>query len=429
VVMAKKVASGDDVLVAYCVFFSGASANTSEVKRYASEQLPDYMVPSRYVVLDALPLNHNMKVDRFALPHPDEVREVRDNNNPPVTDTEKTLAAIWQNLLKIDQVQRTDNFFDLGDYSLLGVDCVLAAEAALGVKIDGMDLLRENLALLSALVDQQLGKKIEAVVLQQPQFLLETFYFGEGDRLYGTYRPVSQVVPKAAVLICPAFGSEWIRAHFVMRKVTQRLVDLGYPVMRFDFFGVGDSLGEQFEAGLHHWQQDLCAAAAELRRRSGCQNIIGIGVRWGGSLLRKYGAACGIERQILWDPILSGQYHLNALRASQVKLRKYARVLFPIFYRPLELSGEELLGFHYSPEVIEALPDFSIADDLTAQTHIVDSLRYADISAQWQSFKQQQKIASHTLMESPTDWWRPAGLETLWPDRGLSQTLVSKVVE
>lgn len=429
VVMAKDVASGEKVLVAYCVFQPGSEPDIHAVKGFMVNQLPDYMVPSRYVVLEALPLNHNMKVDRFALPHPDEIRLTRSVENPPVTDTEKVLAAIWSKLLKIDDIQRTDNFFDLGGYSLLGMECVVAADAALKVKIDGMDLLRENLAVLAALLDKQRGVSAEFVALSQAPYRMESFYFGESERLYGNYRPANQPQQKPAILICPAFGSEWIRAHFVMRKVTQRLVDLGYPVMRFDFFGVGDSLGDQSQASMRDWEQDLHAASEELRRRAGTNEIIGIGVRWGGSLLRKYGAACGIDRQILWDPIISGQYHLDKLRASHRLLRKYNRSIFPVLYRPAQIEGEELLGFHYSAAVIAALPTFSIVDQLSTSTHIVDSLGYPDISAQWQALNQQQQIGSHMKMDAPTDWWKPRGLETLWPDRGISQAIVTKVVQ
>lgn len=432
VVMAKDVASGEKVLVAYCVFQPGSEPDIHAVKNFAINQLPDYMVPTRYLVLEALPLNHNMKVDRFALPHPDEMRLISSVDNPPLTDTEKVIAAVWEKLLKIDKIQRTDNFFDLGGYSLLGVECVLAAEAVLHVKIDGMDLLRENLAMLAALVDKQCGRETDSFTLQQPRYRIETFYFGQQERLYGTYRPAQQALAastiKPAILICPAFGSEWIRAHFVMRKVTQRLVELGYPVMRFDFSGVGDSLGDQSQTSLADWEQDLHSASEELRRRSGCQHIIGIGVRWGGSLLRKYGAACGIEQQILWDPIISGQYHLDKLRNSHAQLRKYNRAIFPWFYRPAALKGEELLGFHYSAAVIEALPTFSIEEQLSLDTHVVDSLGYPDISAEWAQVQQQQRLGTHMPLNASTDWWMPAGLETLWPDRGISQAIVSKVV-
>jgi amino acid adenylation domain-containing protein len=426
VVMAKEVASGEKVLVAYCVFHPGTEPDTQKVKAYLIDHLPDYMVPSRYVVLEALPLNHNMKVDRFALPHPDDVRS-KDTGNPPVTETEKLIASVWSKLLNLDNIQRTDNFFDLGGYSLLGMDCVMAIEAALKIKIDGMDLLRENLAMLSALADKQLGKETDTLDLVQKPYQIETFYFGKDDRLYGAFRPAASSAKKPAVLIFPAFGSEWIRAHFVMRKVTQLLVDMGYPVMRFDFFGVGDSLGDQSQAGFKEWEEDVRFAAEEIRRRAGVDEVIGVGVRLGASLLCRYGADNGINKQILWDPIISGDYHLKKMRQSHGLLRKFNRALFPLIYQPKKLHGEELLGFHYSPEAIEGLSAFSIVEQLVPSVHVVDSLGYKDVSAQFANFMQKKLIGSHTQLESRTDWWKPAGLETLWPDRGISRAIISGV--
>jgi amino acid adenylation domain-containing protein len=90
----------------------------AEWRDFLEKTLPDYMIPSHFVVLDKLPLTHNGKVDRKALPAPDPKVAVTDIELP-VTETEKLLAQLWAKLLKYEVIGRQDNFFNLGGHSLL----------------------------------------------------------------------------------------------------------------------------------------------------------------------------------------------------------------------------------------------------------------------------------------------------------------------
>jgi amino acid adenylation domain-containing protein len=111
---------GDRRLVAYLV---AAAADTgalaSDLRRRVAETLPQYMAPAAYVFLDALPLTPNGKVNRAALPAPDGERQLQQRFVTPRTDLEQQLAAIWREVLRIEQVGVRDNFFDLGGHSLL----------------------------------------------------------------------------------------------------------------------------------------------------------------------------------------------------------------------------------------------------------------------------------------------------------------------
>jgi 2-polyprenyl-3-methyl-5-hydroxy-6-metoxy-1,4-benzoquinol methylase/acyl carrier protein len=90
----------------------------AEWRDFLEKTLPDYMIPSHFVVLDKLPLTPNGKVDRKALPAPDPKIAVTDIELP-VTETEKLLAQLWAKLLKYEAIARQDNFFNLGGHSLL----------------------------------------------------------------------------------------------------------------------------------------------------------------------------------------------------------------------------------------------------------------------------------------------------------------------
>ncbi|MBB4846264.1 amino acid adenylation domain-containing protein, partial [Paucibacter oligotrophus] len=106
-------------LVGYVSTVAGQAIEAGELRERLGRQLPDYMVPSAVVVLDALPLNANGKVDRKALPEPglEGTREYE----APQGEVEKALAKIWAEVLGVERVGRHDNFFELGGHSLLAL--------------------------------------------------------------------------------------------------------------------------------------------------------------------------------------------------------------------------------------------------------------------------------------------------------------------
>ncbi|MET3492959.1 non-ribosomal peptide synthetase component F, partial [Variovorax sp. 1128] len=113
-------------LVAYV---SGQGIDTAVLKQKLGEALPDYMVPSVIVELQALPLNANGKVDRKALPAPEFTSDRA--YEAPVGEVEETLAAIWAEVLGVTRVGRNDNFFELGGHSLLAAQTVARVQSAM----------------------------------------------------------------------------------------------------------------------------------------------------------------------------------------------------------------------------------------------------------------------------------------------------------
>ena len=115
VVVVREDAPGDKRLVAYVV---GGAEPRSAARRTCGSSLPEYMVPAAFVALDALPLTPNGKVDRTALPAPEPARDA-DAYVAPRTPVEQVLAAIWAEVLGVERVGATDDFFALGGHSLL----------------------------------------------------------------------------------------------------------------------------------------------------------------------------------------------------------------------------------------------------------------------------------------------------------------------
>ena len=120
VVLARHDDQGEARLVAYVVPDRQQPPAQGELRVYLSERLPDAMVPSAFVLLKALPLNSNGKVDRGALPAPNAVHPELDAAFvPPRTEMERAIAQVWQEVLHLEKVGLHDNFFDLGGHSLL----------------------------------------------------------------------------------------------------------------------------------------------------------------------------------------------------------------------------------------------------------------------------------------------------------------------
>ncbi|MFF0519186.1 non-ribosomal peptide synthase/polyketide synthase [Actinomadura nitritigenes] len=106
-----------------------------ELREYASGRLPEFMVPATFTEITELPLTVNGKIDFAALP--DEATDRPDVGGfvAPVTETEQALAAIWADVLKLDQVGIEDNFFELGGHSLLGTQVMFKIRGLFGVEI------------------------------------------------------------------------------------------------------------------------------------------------------------------------------------------------------------------------------------------------------------------------------------------------------
>ncbi|MCC8423089.1 non-ribosomal peptide synthetase, partial [Photorhabdus thracensis] len=123
----------DKRLVAYVVA-EADEALVNHLRTYLSAILPDYMVPAAFVRLDIFPLTSNGKLDRRALPAPEEEAFARQVYEAPQGETETTLAAIWRELLGVERISRYDNFFALGGHSLLAVR-MMNRIAALGIEL------------------------------------------------------------------------------------------------------------------------------------------------------------------------------------------------------------------------------------------------------------------------------------------------------
>ncbi|MEP0752182.1 amino acid adenylation domain-containing protein [Trichocoleus sp. Lan] len=136
VVIAREDNSSDKCLVAYVVLKQEAATTPVQLRSFLKEKLPNYMVPSSFVLLEAIPLTPNGKIDRRALPEPDTARpELESAYIAPRTAIEEVVAGIWTQVLGLEQVGMRDRFFDLGGHSLLATQVISRLREAFQVEI------------------------------------------------------------------------------------------------------------------------------------------------------------------------------------------------------------------------------------------------------------------------------------------------------
>jgi len=196
VVIAREEASGDQRLVAYVTQRGSVPLTPAKLQAFAKASLPDYMVPSAFVVLEQLPLTPSAKLDRRALPAPQLSDYVRREYEPPHEGIEKSLAELWRPLLQNDHIGRRDNFFDLGGHSLLAIKALFHINQRLGCALQVNDLYRHPTL-------QELAARIGGAVEQDQlvELAREATLDAELIALPGKRR-----VPEQAILLTGATG-------------------------------------------------------------------------------------------------------------------------------------------------------------------------------------------------------------------------------
>lgn len=196
---------------------------------------------------------------------------------------------------------------------------------------------------------------------------IDPFYFESGDgRLFGCYHAAEPPIRDCAFVFCNARGHEYVQFHRVYRQLAILLAEAGFPVLRFDLSGTGDSSGDDARWRLARWVDDVNAAIAELRSRVTVPRTALVGLRLGGTLaLLAAGARDDIDATVLWDPVLRGSEYLAELDEVHQRMLGFAHV---VPKRPVAGAGPEpeRLGFPLPPELASDLRGVDVLGGLAA---------------------------------------------------------------
>jgi len=188
-------------------------------------------------------------------------------------------------------------------------------------------------------------------------------FFGYGARrLFGIYHPAHGAAgQRRAVVICQPWGQEYLRAHRSLKQLAMMLAQAGCHVLRFDYFGTGDSGGDMVDGDLEGWVDDIEAAVQELQDTSGAHRVTMAGLRLGATLAAIAAArqTADIDGLVLWDPVVSGSSYLRELMTTAA----WTPVgLVPPPARPIQAGGgHEILGFPLTTRTQMALRQVELA--------------------------------------------------------------------
>jgi uncharacterized protein len=174
---------------------------------------------------------------------------------------------------------------------------------------------------------------------------MNPFFFGSAQRrLFGVYTPArAGSARQRAIVLCHPWGQEYLHAHRAMRQLAGMLADAGFHVLRFDYFGTGDSAGEMTDGNLGGWSRDIEMAIEELKDSAGVARVTLLGLRLGATLAAIVAGRRrnDIDALVLWDPIVSGDKYLMELQEEE-----FQRSGLPAVVRPENAGGgHEVLGF------------------------------------------------------------------------------------
>jgi pimeloyl-ACP methyl ester carboxylesterase len=174
----------------------------------------------------------------------------------------------------------------------------------------------------------------------------QPFYFRTSEKsLFGCYhRPRGKNQRDCGIVLCHPLGQEYIRSHRTFRQLAISLSRAGFPILRFDFTGCGDSEGDCEQWRIHQWKTDIESGIAELKTRGKVEKVCLIGLRLGATLARMAGAnRADIKAMVLWDPVINGMDYVAELKSQHQKhLARYGGVP----QKPTqEHEDQEVIGF------------------------------------------------------------------------------------
>jgi pimeloyl-ACP methyl ester carboxylesterase len=163
-------------------------------------------------------------------------------------------------------------------------------------------------------------------------------------------------------------GQEYMRAYWAIRQLAAMLVRAGFPVLRFDYYGTGDSAGDSGDISLERWQADIHTAIDELKSRTTMGRVSLVGLRLGARLAAVTSAQREDVRDlVLWDPVVIGKEYLAELD------RMHRQMLIDTLRAPtarMRLGNggiQEQLGFPLPPPMRQAIEELNLVDTLPAK--------------------------------------------------------------
>jgi pimeloyl-ACP methyl ester carboxylesterase len=229
----------------------------------------------------------------------------------------------------------------------------------------------------------------------------EAFFFRHADDDIFAIHYLANHRDEGFVLCHPA-PQDMMRAHHSQLTLARRLQSLGFPVLRFDYSGTGDSTGSI--VSLERWKSETLSALSEFKKRSGLKKVSIIGTRLGASLAIMASQETGIKRLLLWDPVVDGGELLRSYAECHHRLLN--RVPDESPYPGNQKSSDQSCGYPWPKSIQEGIAAISpdTLSTFTKRIQIVNSEVSSSLNRLVEQYRQEDKEVSLQRPGEDMNW-------------------------
>ncbi|HEY5972739.1 MAG TPA: amino acid adenylation domain-containing protein, partial [Pseudoxanthomonas sp.] len=429
VALAREDRPGDVRLVVYVVARPGETVVAAALTDHLRGHLPDYMIPQHIVALDSIPLLPNGKIDRKSLPQPvpgqAQAKPVvpRAHEAEAVEDSRISyLIGIWTEMLGAE-AGPADNFFDLGGHSMLAVQMANRVARETGVRVRLLPLATQTLSQIAAeLPATSPGAAGRTATDAAPaQAHPQPFFFGTASRqLFGIHHPAATGTAKACVLFCPPLLHEQMRSYRYFSQLAKYLAEKGIACTRFDYFGTGDSGGDDHQFSPAAADADIAWAAEEARKRAGDVPLILLGIRGSALFAVRQAAKVGASSLWLWQPVVDGHEYASYLQSRDLAERHSSSRYH--WKRKVPTGPHDLMGFRLSGDF---LPELAVMAIEPASLDLPIAVLAADHDTAADAFATRR----YSLPDRATEWADETSQDSLMQMRDAHPALESLLAD
>lgn len=207
---------------------------------------------------------------------------------------------------------------------------------------------------------------------------MEAYFFeSHKHKLFGIYHsPKSDKYTGTGILLCNPFAQEQIRCHKLYLSLADELSREGFHVLRFDYYGTGDSEGSKSDFRIATALDDIQSTVSEFKEGCELNSIFLLGGRFGATLSMLYAQDNNIDGMVLWKPLLSGKQYINEIKGNYKKWLNGSFAKQKIRHK----SGLDMDGFTWSKELIVEISNINI-DKITDKKALILSNEIAPLKA------------------------------------------------
>ena len=186
---------------------------------------------------------------------------------------------------------------------------------------------------------------------------MEIFHIGDNSRKLAAvfYAGDERKAKRTGIIICNPLGHEYTRFYKTISVLAKELAQSGFPVFRFDYFGTGDSYGDEMDLNVESSVHDLKLVANEMREGCDIDKLCLIGIRYGSFLSMVSLESIQPDALILWNPVFSGKDYMQEVESDEKAFFQGS------FALPKKGPGYEYFGIAYGDQFIHSLKDFDVA--------------------------------------------------------------------